>query len=57
MFALGKKNQDGPKVRIEHRGKNILALLTGGRSVKADKILGSVNLDVNPLSLNITTTD
>lgn len=47
MFGLGKKDEDGKQVRIEHRGKYTRASRTGGVSVRAEKKLGPVNLTAN----------
>lgn len=47
MFGLGKKDEDGKQVRIEHRGKNTRASRTGGVAVRAEKKLGPVNLTAN----------
>ena len=47
MFGLGKKDQSGKQVRIEHRGKYTRASRTGGVSVRAEKKLGPVNLTAN----------
>ncbi|MEN8934192.1 MAG: hypothetical protein ABF245_04585 [Planktotalea arctica] len=47
MIGLGKKDEDGKQVRIEHRGKYTRASRTGGVSVRAEKKVGSVNLTAN----------
>mgnify|MGYP001051206783 CR=1 FL=1 len=47
MFGLGKKDEDGKQVRIEHRGKYTRASRTGGVAVRAEKKVGSVNLTAN----------
>ena len=35
MFGLGKMDEDGNQVRIEHRGKYTRASRTGGVAVRA----------------------
>ena len=47
MFGLGKKDEDGKQVRIEHRGKYTRASRTGGVAVRAEKKIGPVNLTAN----------
>jgi len=47
MFGLGKKDEDGKQVRIEHRGTYTRASRTGGLSVRGEKKIGSVNLTAN----------
>lgn len=47
MFGLGKKDEDGKQVRIEHRGKYIRASRTGGVSLRAEEKVGAVNLTAN----------
>ncbi len=47
MFGLGKKDEDGKQVRIEHRDKYTRASRTGGVSVRAEEKVGSVNLTAN----------
>lgn len=47
MFGLGRKDEDGKQVRIEHRGKYTRASRTGGVAVRAEKKLGPVNATVN----------
>ena len=47
MFGLGKKDEDGKQVRIEHRGKHTRASRTGGVSVRGEQKLGPVNLTAN----------
>lgn len=47
MFGLGKKDNDGKQVRIEHRGKYTRASRTGGVSVRAEKKVGPVNATIN----------
>lgn len=47
MFGLGKKDEDGKQVRIEHRGKYTRASRTGGVAVRAEKKAGPVNLTAN----------
>ena len=47
MFGLGKKDEDGKQVRIEHRGKYTRASRTGGVAVRGEKKVGSVNLTAN----------
>ena len=47
MFGIGKKDEDGKQVRIEHRGENIRASRTGGVAVRAEQKVGDVNITVN----------
>ena len=47
MFGIGKKDEDGKQVRIEHRGKYTRASRTGGVAVRAEEKLGPVNLTAN----------
>jgi hypothetical protein len=47
MFGLGKKDEDGKQVRIEHRGKYTRASRTGGMAVRAEQKVGPVNLTAN----------
>lgn len=47
MFGLGKKDEDGKLVRIEHRGKYTRASRTGGVAVRGEKKVGPVNLTAN----------
>ena len=47
MFGLGKKDEDGKQVRIEHRGKYTRASRTGGVAVRAEEKVGPVNLTAN----------
>ena len=47
MFGLGRKDQDGKQVRIEHLGKHTRASRTGGMAVRAEKKLGPANLTAN----------
>lgn len=47
MFGLGKKDEDGKQVRIEHRGKYTRGSRTGGVAVRAEKKAGPVNLTAN----------
>ena len=47
MLGLGKKDEDGKQVRVEHRGKYTRASRTGGMSARAEKKLGGVNLTAN----------
>lgn len=47
MFGLGKKDEDGKQVRIEHRGKYTRASRTGGVAVRGEKKVGPVNLTAN----------
>ena len=44
MFGLGKKDEDGKQVRIEHRGNYTRASRTGGVAVRVEKEVGPVNL-------------
>ena len=47
MIGLGRKDEDGKQVRIEHRGKYTRASRTGGIAVRGEKKVGSVNLTAN----------
>jgi hypothetical protein len=47
VIGLGKKDQYGKQVRIEHRGKYTRASRTGGVSVRAEEKVGPVNLTAN----------
>ncbi|UYP67626.1 hypothetical protein OIU14_14245 [Thalassobacter stenotrophicus] len=47
MIGLGKKDEDGKQVRIEHRGKYTRASRTGGVAVRAEKKIGAVNITAN----------
>jgi len=47
MFGLGKKDEDGKQVRIEHRGKYTRASRTGGVYVRGEQKVGPVNLTTN----------
>ena len=47
MIGLGKKDEDGKQVRIEHRGKYTRASRTGGVAVRAEQKVGPVNLTAN----------
>ena len=47
MFGLGKKDEDGKQVRIEHRGKYTRASRTGGVAVRVEKKASPVNLTAN----------
>jgi len=47
MFGLGKKEEDGKQVRIEHRGKYTRASRTGGVAVRGEEKIGPVNLTAN----------
>ena len=47
MLGLGKKDEDGKQVRVEHRGQYTRASRTGGVAVRAEKKVGSVNLTAN----------
>lgn len=47
MFGLGRKDEDGKQVRIEHRGKYTRASRTGGVALRAEKKLGPVNATAN----------
>jgi len=44
---IGKKDEHGNQVRIEHRGKNIRVSRTGGVAARAQEKLGPVNVTVN----------
>ena len=47
MIGLGKKDEDGKQVRIEHRGKYTRASRTGGVAVRAEQKVAPVNLTAN----------
>lgn len=47
MFGLGRKDQDGKQVRIEHRGKYTRGSRTGGVALRAEKKLGPINTTAN----------
>ena len=47
MIGIGKKDEDGKQVRIEHRGKYTRASRTGGVAVRAEEKVGPVNLTAN----------
>jgi len=47
MFGLGKKDEYGKQVRIEHGGKYTRASRTGGVAVRAEQKVGPVNLTAN----------
>ena len=47
MIGLGKKDDDGKQVRIEHRGKYTRASRTGGVAVRAEEKVGPLNLTAN----------
>jgi hypothetical protein len=47
VFGLGKKDEDGKQVRVEHRGEYTRASRTGGVSARAEQKLGGVNLTAN----------
>jgi hypothetical protein len=47
VIGLGKKDEDGKQVRIEHRGKYTRASRTGGVAVRAEQKVGPVNLTAN----------
>ena len=47
MIGLGKKDEDGKQVRVEHRGKYTRASRTGGVSVRAEQKVGPVNVTAN----------
>lgn len=47
MFGLGKKDENGKQVRIEHRGRFTRASRTGGVAVRAEQNVGPVNLTAN----------
>ena len=47
MFGIGRRDQDGRQVRVEHRGKNLRASRTGGVAARAEKKIGPVNATVN----------
>ena len=47
MIGIGKKDEDGKQVRIEHRGKYTRASRTGGVAVRAEEKVGPLNLTAN----------
>ena len=47
MFGIGKKDENGKQVRIEHWGNNTRASRTGGVAVRGEKKVGPVNLTAN----------
>ncbi|MEN8893299.1 MAG: hypothetical protein ABF283_10460 [Planktotalea arctica] len=47
MFGLGRKDEDGKQVRLEHRGKYTRASRTGGVAVRAEEKVGPLNLTAN----------
>lgn len=47
MFGIGRKDQDGRQVRVEHRGENLRASRTGGVAARAETKVGPVNATVN----------
>lgn len=47
MFGIGKKDEDGKQVRIEHRGKYTRASRTGGVAARAEEKVGPLNLTAN----------
>lgn len=47
MFGLGRKDEDGKQVRIEHRGKYTRASRTGGVALRAEKKVGPINATAN----------
>ncbi len=47
MFGLGKKDEGGRQVRIEHRGKYTRASRTGGVAVRGEQSVGPVNMTAN----------
>lgn len=47
MIGLGRKDEDGKQVRIEHRGKYTRASRTGGVAVRGEKKVGPVNVTAN----------
>lgn len=47
MFGIGRKDQDGRQVRVEHRGRNLRASRTGGVAARAEKKIGPVNATLN----------
>jgi hypothetical protein len=47
VIGLGKKDEDGKQVRIEHRGKYTRASRTGGVAVRAEEKVGPLNLTAN----------
>jgi hypothetical protein len=47
MLGLGRRDQDGRQVRVEHRGRNVRVSRTGGASVRAEGRVGPVNATVN----------
>lgn len=47
MFGLGKKDEDGRQVRVEHRGKHTRLSRTGGAAVRAEARAGPFGATVN----------
>jgi hypothetical protein len=47
MFGLGKKDEDGRQVRIEHRGKHTRLSRTGGAAVRAEARAGPLGATAN----------
>lgn len=47
MIGLGKKDEDGKQVRVEHRGKYTRASRTGDVSVRAEQKLGPFTVTGN----------
>lgn len=47
MLGLGKKDEDGKQVRVEHRGKYTRASRTGGVSVRAEQKLEALTVTGN----------
>lgn len=47
MIGVGKEDEDGRQVRIEHRGKYTRASRTGGVAVRAEEKIGPLNLTAN----------
>jgi len=47
VIGLGKKDEDGKQVRIEHRGQYTRASRTGGVAVRAEDKVGPLNLTAN----------
>jgi hypothetical protein len=47
MFGLGKKDEGGKQVRVEHRDKHTRASRTGGVAVRGEQLVGPVNITAN----------
>ena len=47
LFGIGRKDEHGKQVRIEHRGKHTRASRTGGVALRTQTKVGAVNLTAN----------